>query len=149
MNSNFSLSTQFRIDKIEIDDKEVIGLFQNISIYENIYSPVITGSIVLLDTDAADFITNNEIEGNEEISFEFTNAEDEQLTFTGVLNGLRNKATKNQRTVYTFDFTSYEVRRNEGQFITKRFKEDPKSIIEQMIAKLGGKIDKVEGEGKP
>lgn len=149
MNSNFSLSTQFRIDKIEIDDLDVIGLFQSISIYENIYSPVITGSIVLLDTDNADFITNNDIEGNEEISFEFTNANDEQLTFTGVLNGLRNKATKNQRTLYTFDFTSYEVRKNEGQFITKRFKEDPKTIIEQMITKLGGKINKVEGEGKP
>ena len=103
MNSNFSLSTQFRIDKIEIDGLDVIGLFQNISIYENIYSPVITGSIVLLDTDSADFITNNDIEGNEEISFEFSNAEDEQLTFTGVLNGLRNKAIKNQRTVYTFE----------------------------------------------
>lgn len=149
MNSNFSLSTQFRIDKIEIDDLDVIGLFQSISIYENIYSPVITGSIVLLDTDNADFITNNDIEGNEEISFEFTNANDEQLTFTGVLNGLRNKANKNQRTLYTFDFTSYEVRKNEGQFITKRFKEDPKTIIEQMITKLGGKINKVEGEGKP
>lgn len=149
MNNSFSLSTQFRIDKIEIDDKDVIGLFQNISIYENIYSPVITGSIVLLDTDSADFITKNDIEGSEEISFEFTNANDEQLTFTGVLNGLRNKANKNQRTLYTFDFTSNEVRRNEGQFITKRFKEDPKSIIEEMIEKLGGRTDKVEGEGKP
>lgn len=149
MNSNFSLSTQFQIGQIEIDGKDVIGLFQNISIYENIYSPVITGSIVLLDTDNADFIMKNQIEGNEEITFEFTNAKDKQLKFTGVLNGLRNKATKNQRTMYTFDFTSNEVRKNEGQFITKRFKEEPKKIVESMIEKLGGKVDKVDGSGKP
>ena len=152
--SNFSLSTQFEINAIKIDGKDVIGLFQSISIFENIYSPVITGSIVLLDTDFAttSFLQKpgEEIEGNEEIEFEFTNALDEILEFKGILNGMRNKATKNQNTVYTFDFTSEQVRINEGIFVTNKFdSKKPEEIIKDMIEQLEGKEDKINGSGKP
>ena len=54
--SNFSLPTQYSIDKIEIDGNDVIGLFSSIDVYENIYRPIVTGSIQLIDTDASDFI---------------------------------------------------------------------------------------------
>ena len=81
MSNNFSLSTQFEINTIEIDGQDVIGLFRSISLFENIYSPVITGSIVLLDSDFADFIQKYEIEGNEDIELQFTNALDEVLIF--------------------------------------------------------------------
>ena len=64
MSNDFSLSTQFEINEIEIDDHNVIGLFQSISIFENISSAVITGSIVMLDSDGASFIEKNKIEGN-------------------------------------------------------------------------------------
>ena len=150
MSSNFSLPTQFEINAIKIDGEDVIGLFQSISIFENIYSPVITGSIVLMDSDFADFIQQYEIEGNEEIEFEFTNALDEILEFKGILNGLRNKASKNQRTLYTFDFTSDQVRINEGIFITNKFdSKSPEEIVKDMIKQLEGKEDKVQGKGKP
>lgn len=147
--SNFSLPTQYSIDKIEIDGNDVIGLFSSIDVYENIYRPIVTGSIQLIDTDASDFIMEYEIEGSESIEFEFTNANDDTLTFKGVLNGLRNKSVVNQTTIYTFDFTTEQLRRNEETFIVKRFKEDPKTIIEEMVEKLGGESDKVEGEGLP
>ena len=150
MSSNFSLPTQFEINAIKIDGEDVIGLFQSISIFENIYSPVITGSIVLMDSDFADFIQKYEIEGNEEIEFEFTNALDEILEFKGILNGLRNKASKNQRTLYTFDFTSDQVRINEGIFITNKFdSKGPEEIVKDMIKQLEGKEDKIQGKGKP
>ena len=74
MSNDFSLSTQFEINEIEIDDLDVIGLFQSISIFENISSAVITGSIVMLDSDGASFVEKNKIEGNEKITFKFTNA---------------------------------------------------------------------------
>jgi hypothetical protein len=150
MSNNFDKPTQYEIGSITIEGNDVAGLMQMISIFESIYSPVITGSIVLLDTDGSDFISKYEIEGSEEIEFDFTNANDEQLTFKGVLNGLRNKAVKNQTNMYTFDFTSEQVRKNEEKFVTKRFKnKEPKAVIEEMIEALGGETDKVEGEGLP
>ncbi|QBP06005.1 hypothetical protein [Synechococcus phage S-B68] len=151
MSSNdFSLSTQFEINKIEIDGNDVIGLFQKISLFENLYSPVITGSIVLLDSDGADFINEKQIEGNEDISFEFTNANGDSLIFDGVLNGLRNKAVDLNRSIFTFDFTSEQVRKNEEKFVVKRFKnKTPRDIVSEMIKELGGKEDKVNGSGLP
>ena len=150
MSNNFSKPTQFEIGSITIEGKDVVGLFQMISIFENIYSPVITGSIILLDSDGADFIAKNNIEGSEEFEFDFTNANGEQLQFKGVLNGLRNKAVKNQTNMYTFDFTSEQVRKNEEQFVTKRFKnKTPKDVVEEMIKLLGGETDKIEGDGLP
>lgn len=150
MSNNFDKPTQYEIGSITIEGNDVVGLMQVISIFESIYSPVITGSITLLDTDGSDFITKYDIEGSEEIEFDFTNANDEQLTFKGVLNGLRNKAVKNQTNIYTFDFTSEQVRKNEEQFITKRFKnKEPKAVVEEMIELLGGETDKVEGDGLP
>ena len=150
MSNNFDKPTQYEIGSITIEGNDVAGLMQMISIFESIYSPVITGSIVLLDTDGSDFISKYEIEGSEEIEFDFTNANDEQLTFKGVLNGLRNKSVKSQTNMFTFDFTSEQVRKNEEQFITKRFKnKEPKAVVEEMIELLGGETDKVEGDGLP
>ena len=142
--------TQYKIGTLEIDGNDCVGLYNMISIFENIYSPIITGSVVINDSDKNDFIGKFKIEGNEEIKFEFTNSNDDTLSFEGVLNGLRNKAAKNQNTVYTFDFTSIQVRKNEENFIVKRYNAvPPKDIIEEMIQKLEGKTDKVEGEGLP
>lgn len=149
-NNKFSQATQYQIGSIKIDGEDVVGLFNQISIFENLYSPVITGSIVLLDSDGADFISKYEIEGSEEFEFQFTNANDEQIEFKGVLNGLRNKAIKNQNTIYSFDFSSEQIRKNEETYVVKRFKnKTPKDVVEEMIEKLGGETDKVEGEGLP
>jgi hypothetical protein len=150
MSSNFSHPTQYEIGLVNIDGKDCVGMLQMASIYENIYSPVITGSVVLLDTDGNDFIGNNQIEGSEEIELEFTNADGEVMEFSGVLNGLRNKAVKNQSTLYTFDFTSQQVRENESNFITKKFNNvGPQDVVSEMIEKLGGETDKVSGQGLP
>lgn len=147
--NNFSLSSQYEVGTVTIDGKDVAGLYQMVSVFENISSPVITGSIVLLDTDGSDFIYKNEIEGSEEIELEFTNSQGEAMEFKGILNGLRNKTSAMNKTAYTFDFTSEQVRKNEESFVVKRFKESPKEIIEEMIEKLGGEVDKVDGEGLP
>ena len=150
MSNNFDKPTQYEIGSIAIEGNDVAGLMQQVSIFESIYSPVITGSVILLDTDGDDFVSKYEIEGSEEFEFDFTNANGEQLTFKGVLNGLRNKAVKNQANMYTFDFTSEQVRKNEEKFVTKRFKnKPPKDVVEEMLELLGGETDKVEGDGLP
>ena len=147
--NNFSLATQFAINRIDIDGEDIIGLFSSLSIYENIYSPLIAGSIVIMDSDYANFTAPNEnndqkgIEGVEPIKFEFTNANDETLEFEGALNGLRNKTIWQQNIMYTFDFTATELRKNEGTFITKKVdNERPEDVLRKLIEeKLEGEID--------
>ncbi len=116
-NSDFSNPTQFKVDTFEIDGVDVVGLFMTLSIYENIFSPVITGNITIFDTDGSGFVEDNEIEFLEEFKFSFKNAKDETIEFEGVLNGLTNKMIKDSKKIYNVDFTSKSVRQNESKFI--------------------------------
>ncbi len=57
---------------------------------------------------------------------------------------------KQQLKMYTIDFTSKPVRKNEQEFVVKRFKDKaPKDIVEEMIELVEGETDKVEGNGEP
>lgn len=148
--SKFDLPTQFEINRIEIDGIDVIGLFFSLSLYENIYSPTITGSIQLVDTDAANFIEKNDIEGIEEIEVEFTNYLKETLTFKGFLNGLTNRTIKGQKIMYNFDFHSETMRKNEEEFVNKRFNNvSPQEIAQEMTQKIGGREDRFVSQGRP
>jgi hypothetical protein len=143
-----SLPTQFEIRKIEIDKLDVLGLFTTINLYENIYSPTITGNIIMMDSDYANFIEKHQIEGNESIEFEFANALGEVLSFSGFLNGMRDRTIKKPQISYSFDFHSKAIRKNETQFVTQRFvNETPQDIVGKMIDKLGGTIDNMVGNG--
>jgi hypothetical protein len=52
--------------------------------------------------------------------------------------------------LYTLDFTSKPVRKNEQEFVVKRFKnKNPKNIVEEMIELMGGQMDKSTGNGEP
>ena len=145
--SKFELPTEFECKSLKIDGNDVRGLFQTLAVFENIYTPLVTGSVTLLETDSAKFIEKYKIEGNEKFECEFETGKD-SYKFDGYLNGLRNKANNMQFTTYTFDFTTEEVRKNEQEFITKAYKEkNPKDIVQDMIDKMGGKQDKVQGSG--
>lgn len=147
--SNFDLPTEYDLQSVKIDGNDVSGLLVSLSVFENIYSPIITGHLTLLETDTAAFIEKYKIEGNEDIEFNVKSGKG-SYNFEGVLNGVRNKVNDQQFTTYTFDFTTKEVRKNETTFITKAFKEkNPKDIVTEMIEKMGGKQDKVDGSGKP
>ena len=147
--SNFDLPTEYDLQSVKIDGNDFSGLLVSLSVFENIYSPIITGHLTLLETDTAAFIEKYKIEGNEDIEFNVKSGKG-SYNFEGVLNGVRNKVNDQQFTTYTFDFTTKEVRKNETTFITKSFKEkNPKDIVTEMIEKMGGKQDKVDGSGKP
>ncbi|AEC53007.1 hypothetical cyanophage protein [Synechococcus phage S-CRM01] len=148
--SSFALPTQYKILTIKIDNIDVIGLTLSVDIFENIYSPTITGSISMLDVDSTNFIEKNKIEGSESFEIEFMNASQQTLSFKGLLNGLRDRVVKNQKITYTFDFYSVPLRKNEGNFVVERFKnESPRDIVEQMVKRIGGKIDKFVSDGLP
>lgn len=149
-NSDFSNPTQFKVDTFEIDGVDVVGLFMTLSIYENIFSPVITGNITIFDTDGSGFVEDNEIEFLEEFKFSFKNAKEETIEFEGVLNGLTNKIIKDSKKVYNVDFTSKSVRQNESKFITKAYKsKKPEEIVREMITVVKGQEDKIDGTGLP
>ena len=56
------------IESITIDGKNAMGLFVSVNIFENIFTPIITGQIQLMETDGSAFIEKNKIEGNEPIT---------------------------------------------------------------------------------
>jgi hypothetical protein len=138
------------IESITIDGKNAMGLFVSVNIFENIFTPIITGQIQLMETDGSAFIEKNEIEGNEPITISVRCAGEKQIEFEGVLNGLRNKSQDKQVTIYTFDFTTKEMRKNEEKRITKSFKnKSPEEIVKEMVQVMEGKMDKSVSTGKP
>ena len=152
--NDFSLTTQYKVKELTIEGKDVIGLMQQLSVYENIFRPVITGSIVIMEGDGASFVSQYQIEGNEPIAFTITNGLDEELAFSGYLNGLRNKSTEAQNTIFTFDFTTEQVQHNESQFVTKRFNEvQPEDLVKEMLERIAGgdhsEIDIFAAQGEP
>lgn len=149
--NRFSLPTQYVVDDIKIDGKGVTGLFLSLSIFENIFIPAVTGEIMLLDSDGAGFLEKEGIEFFEDFTFTMRNALDETLTFDGHLNGLKGESVKESKRVYTIEFVSKQVRENEQNFVTKRFKDvQPEEIINEMLQdKL--KVENINNtaQGKP
>ena len=141
---------QFQIKSITVDGRDIKALLVELDYYESIYIPASGGSLTIMDSSHAGFIEENQIEFIEDFEFNFTNAEGESIEFKGILNGLRNEVAKQQMKMYTMDFTSKPVRKNEQEFVVKRFKdEQPKNIVSEMIELIEGKEDKVTGSGEP
>ena len=134
MERGFSLPTEYKIDRIDIDGKDVRSLLVKFAIFENIYIPVMTGSISLLDTDGAGFIEENGIEFVEDIEVSFTNSLGDVLQFKGKLNGLSGEIVKESKRLYSIDFASDYARTNESTFVTKRFKNvNPEDVVEEIL----------------
>lgn len=139
--TTFSNPTQYETTEVKIDDIDVRGLFVSVSIFENIYSPLITGEIVIQDTDGAGFIEENEIEFIEPISIKIKNANGDMLEFEGVLNKLKNENVMGSKKVYCLEFTSEALRKNEATFVTNAYKEsNPEEIVKEMVEKMGGEL---------
>lgn len=149
-NNNFGNPTQFSIEKIMIEDYDVTGMFVNIAIFENIYIPIISGNITMLETDGGEFMEKKGIEFTEEFSMEFTNALDEKLVFEGKLNGVKQEVTKDNKRMYLIEFAANQNNINEQRFVTKRFKNvKPEDVVSEMIKRLEGEEDQIIGTGEP
>ena len=140
--SNFSNPAQYETTEIKIDGEDVRGLFMSVSIFENIYSPLITGEIIIQDTDGAGFIEEYNLEFIEPITLKFKNANGDTLEFEGVLNGQKNEYVTGSKKVYALEFTSETMRKNESTFVTNAFKEtNPEEIVKKMVEKMGGTLE--------
>ena len=152
MDNNIQYPTQFSIGDITIEGKSVIGLFESIEIFENIGLAGITGTITLIDTDGAEgeesFFEANDIQFCEPIEFNFTNALDQTLTFEGRLNNLKSEVYQTPRRIYTIDFVSIAVHKNEMKFVNKKYNnQTPNNIIIDMVELLDGSVTtKTDGE---
>ena len=151
MDRVFNSPTEYKLDRVDIDGEDVRSLLVKFEIYENIYIPVITGSIVLLDTDGSGFIEEFGIEFVEDIDVSFTNALGDSLKFKGKLNGLRGETIKDSKRIYNIDFSSDYVRKNEATFVTKRFKNtSPEDVVEELLMdKIEARAADIRGEGIP
>lgn len=140
MSANLDQPAKVQMNSVIIDGVDVLGMFVSIEIFENIFIGGVTGSLVIMDNDGVSFIEKQELEFTEDISFEFVNAAGVQLKFEGQMNGLRGEQTSQQIKMYTIDFTSKQVRKNEMVFINRAFvKESPEAIVQEMVEeKLGG-----------
>lgn len=145
MSQDFTFPTQFKIENISIDGEDIMGLFQSLEIYQNIFIPIITGSIIFTDTDGAGFVEEKQIEFNEPFKFSITSAEEERIVFDGHLNGVSNEIGDKGVKIYKVDFTSEEMRTNDQTFITKKLKDTPANVVKEMIKEIGGTV-KVSGD---
>ena len=129
--------------EVLLDGVDVIGLFINIELFENIFLGGVTGSITIMDNDGVSFIEKQELQFIEEISFTFQNVNEDEIKFEGFMNGLRNEVTSNQIKTYVIDFTSKSVRKNEMNFVSKAFREvKPEEIVKEMVGEkqLGSEL---------
>ena len=151
MERGFSLPTEYKIDRVDIDGKDVRALLVKFAIFENIYIPAMTGSIQLLDTDGAGFIEESGIEFVEDIEVSFTNSLGDVLQFKGKLNGLSGEIMKESKRLYSIDFSSDYVRANESTFVTKRFKNvNPEDVVEEILMdKVKAGAADIRGVGIP
>lgn len=144
-NNDIQYPTQFSIGDITIEGKSVIGLYESIEIFENIGISGVTGTITLIDTDGAEgeesFFEANDIQFCEPIEFNFTNGLDQTLTFKGKLNNLRSEVYNTPKRIYTIDFVSESVHKNEMIFVHKKFTDEtPNNIIIDMVQLLDGQV---------
>lgn len=142
MSNTLDHPAKVEMNSVIIDGVDVLGMFVSIEIFENIFIGGVTGSLVLMDNDGVSFIEKQNLEFSEDISFNFVNAAGVEFNFEGQMNGLRNEQTSQQIKMYTIDFTSKQVRKNETVFINRAFtKELPEEIVREMVEdKLGGDL---------
>lgn len=137
--TEFSFPTQYVFEEANIEgvEESIQGLIQSLHIFENIYYGGITGHVVIADGDSAGLIKNSNLEFVEGFTFKCKNSLDEVLEFDGYFNGLRNEQTNQRKKLYTIDFVSKSVRRNNcSQRITKSYSGDTPSDIADEMTKI-------------
>lgn len=140
--------SQFKIDNISIDGIDVMGLFINMEIYENIFIPLVTGNIEIMDTDAAGFVEQNQIEFNEDFEFTVESVDGTTMNFVGVLNGVEKEGSDKNRKIYKINFVSQEMRVNDQTFVSEKILGTPQDIVSDMIERIEGQIEPTGDAGK-
>jgi hypothetical protein len=149
-------ATDFKFVSVKIDGHEVNQMVFSVEIYEHAQITAVTGTVVLVETAANQFLEQYGIEGNETIEMRLEDALGNELGFKGYVNRISNKVvTTTGTSTYSVEFTSAVVRQNEQMFITHRFKEDVGGALDYVAQRLNEnskyplKVEKKGDNGMP
>ena len=153
----FARATDFLIQTLTVDGRDIKDIFFALEIFEHIDSSAITGTLTVVETASNQFLATYGIEGNEPISIEIESCEEGYFAFDGFVNRVANRTVaSNGQSVYNLEIVSPIVRANEQVQITKKFKQQtPDQIILEVLGELSNasesaiKNDKFEGKGQP
>lgn len=146
--SNFTYPTQFKMNYLKVDGVDIMGLFLSLEIFENIFIPAVSGSLQFMDTDGGGFVDDNQIEFNEEIEFSIMNATEETMVFKGVLNGVASEMSNKNQKIYTVDFITKEMRKNDMTFVSEKIQDTPQNVVIDMVERMEGKLNTTGSDGK-
>ena len=149
----FQQPTHYSFDEVKIEgvDSDLVGMINELHIFENIYYGGITGYFILTDGTEAGLIEKYELEFIEPFKFRCTNALDEVIEFDGFLNGLRDERTQMSKKLYTIDFVSKSVRNNDLNRVMKGYRDTtPQQVAEEMTERLESEfVGGSDEEGEP
>jgi hypothetical protein len=153
--SEFQQATQFQLEELKIDGKDVKPMFFSVECYENIFISAITGNVTLVDTSSNQMLQKMNIEGNEKIEWRFKTSKG-VMEFQGHINRVHDKIISGTGgSVYSFEFASPVVRANEMSYLSRSFTEkQPKDVVEDCLKVLNEnsdieiKTDTLKGDGK-
>jgi hypothetical protein len=135
--SEFARATDFTIESIKVDGKEIGSIVFSIEIYENLFSYAVSGAVLVVETVSNQFLKDNKIEGNETIEISLSCAEDHQLAFKGYINKIADlTVSTNGVTSYALEFVSEFIRQNEQTSVTKKFNLKPEQIVDIALDRL-------------
>jgi hypothetical protein len=104
---------------------DIRNIFNGLNIYEDITSPVISGSIQIVD--GMNFHSAMGLHGNEFLAIQFTRPGEKNVIYDKtfrIYKSSNRKPGKNQTQMYTLHFCSEELIFSNQQVISKRFKSD-------------------------
>lgn len=118
---------------------DVTQVFEELNLYENMLSPVMSGNIVI--KDAAGFSAHMKFDGSEYIKISITKHEESQEAFdyeqTFVIYGQTNKVGLNQTSeVYVLNFTSPEFIVSEQVSLDQVYEGTHSTIIQSILSDI-------------
>lgn len=141
MKNDAILNAKIRSLKLSNDQEKISlkGIFVSLNIYEDLFSPFITGKIVLEDTN--DLISRFPIVGGEDLEISFNSQNDKNPKIHNYKiykldsDSLLNKSETNYNIIVLY-FCSPEMIINENTSINRKFLEDTSGLLQKMLNKI-------------
>jgi len=149
--AEYNTPSGFSIKDVIVDGNSIKTMCAHIAIFENIYTPSISCSVVVGDTHAINWLENYNVQGGEDVEITLEDSFNNSMKFVGYLNGVRNRVASQSQFAYTLDIMDKGVKYNEQNFITKRFKfATPEDVVIDCLRKIKEhKIDFIDMGGVP
>lgn len=130
--SSFELKTVkiFRVKSNEAYD--ITDLVQRFDYFESVTSPVISATIVLVDT-GANIVSSLPIQGTERVEITLISPSDDEFVYDLVVYKIGNRFSGERFQTYTLGLISKDGLINEGVRITKTLSGKPNAIVKDLL----------------